>query len=182
MTLRTPTKGQPDPLDAFLSQAIGNGQSPEVLQDGFMIGGNWSPELSGWRIRTRDEAGHYIFMQRLMLAAPYEWVRFRGGGMDGEIELMNEIWEKSLNCYGVCDSPEQFDAKYGEALRGCPIDLCVTFVHVEKDPTNKWKGGGWRWHKWGEYIGAGEPTQEYLDDEELFPDGVYTFHIYEVLG
>ena len=26
-------------------------------------------------------------------------------------------------------------------------------------------GGGWRWHKWGEYIGKHNPQYEYLDHE-----------------
>jgi hypothetical protein len=39
---------------------------------------------------------------------------------------------------------------------------------------------GWRWHKWGEYIGLGKPTREYLNDEPEFADGIYTYHIFEV--
>lgn len=33
-------------------------------------------------------------------------------------------------------------------------------VRAEQSPE-----GGWRWHKWGEYIGDHTPTAEYLYDE-----------------
>jgi hypothetical protein len=38
--------------------------------------------------------------------------------------------------------------------------------------------GGWRWHKWGEYIGKYEPQYEYLYDEPEI-EKVYVYHIYE---
>mgnify|MGYP000984510367 FL=1 len=53
---------------------------------------------------------------------------------------------------------------------------------MPKNPDNKGKGGGWRWHKWGEYLGNGTPTCEHLDDEDEFNDGVYVYHMYIVDG
>lgn len=91
----------------------------------------------------------------------------------------------SLNSYGVCDDPEQFLSDFGELLDKDERELCVTVTHVKKNPANatfKGGGGGWRWHKWGPYIGKGEPTMEYLDDEEGFEDGVYVYHVYDVTG
>lgn len=38
--------------------------------------------------------------------------------------------------------------------------------------------GGWRWHKWGEYIGTQDPQCEYLRDEPVI-EKVYVYHIYE---
>ena len=38
--------------------------------------------------------------------------------------------------------------------------------------------GGWRWHKWGPYIGKEQITTEYLYDEEKV-QGVFCFQIYE---
>ena len=38
--------------------------------------------------------------------------------------------------------------------------------------------GGWRFRKWGEYIGKHEVTCEYIYDEPDI-DFVYCFHIYE---
>lgn len=82
--------------------------------------------------------------------------------------------------YGVCDSPKQFLVKFEDALKSDHRNLAVFFTYISKDPSNAGHGGGWRWHKWGEYIGAGEPTTEYLDDETAFDDGVYVFHVHDI--
>lgn len=89
-------------------------------------------------------------------------------------------FEGELSCYGVCDTPKQFYEDFGDRLTNDPRPLTVFFTHIKKYPENKGQGGGWRWHKWGPYVGYGIPTCEYLDDEELFENGVYTYHIYQV--
>lgn len=90
-----------------------------------------------------------------------------------------DMGDGDLECYGVVDSPQQFYERFGKQLEADPRMLCVLFTHVEKssDPEAT---HGWRWHKWGVYYGTGTPTQEYLDDEDAFNDGVYVFHIYDV--
>lgn len=82
-------------------------------------------------------------------------------------------------CYGVCDSVENLLAVRGEDLADPSRKFTVAMTKVTRDPSNKGRGGGWRWHKWGEYIGSHEPQFEYLDDEEGI-DHVYCFHIYEM--
>lgn len=89
---------------------------------------------------------------------------------------------KDFNCYGVCDSPKQFLDKFEKCLRDDKRVFCVSLTHVEKDPANAGHGGGWRWHKWGPYIGEGKPTTEYLDDEPDFDDGVWVYHVYQFNG
>jgi hypothetical protein len=77
--------------------------------------------------------------------------------------------------YGVCDSIEQLLEKCPE-LEGSTRGFLVTFHVLEKkamDPR-----GGWRWHKWGEYIGTQDPQCEYLYDEPEI-EKVYVYHIYE---
>lgn len=76
--------------------------------------------------------------------------------------------------FGVCDTPEQFLNKYGAVLRADPRRLVVSFSHVEKSSNPN----GWRWHKWGPYVGDYEPAREYLADEDGFYDGVFCYHIY----
>lgn len=77
---------------------------------------------------------------------------------------------------GVCDYPEQ-------VLEACSLlkedpnrEFCVTFYLIEKksEPSE----GGWRWHKWGEYIGKHTPQCEYLYAEPII-EKVYIFNIYE---
>ncbi len=68
--------------------------------------------------------------------------------------------------YGVCDSIKQFNAKYLHLLEDSAESYCVAFVEVRKDEQPS--EGGWRWHKWGPYIGDGDPQFEYLYDEENF--------------
>ena len=60
--------------------------------------------------------------------------------------------------------------------------LTLTLTHVPKELENAGKGGGWRWHKWGPYVGKGEPTMEYLDDEDEFADGIWVYHVFDVTG
>ena len=100
----------------------------------------------------------------------------------------NYTYEKSyfdigeLNSYGVIDSPEQFREKFEPLLANHSSQITVFFYHVEKYPENKGNRGGWRWHKWGPYLGDGNPEYEYLDDEDGFDEGVYVFHMYLVDG
>ncbi len=78
--------------------------------------------------------------------------------------------------YGVCDSPAQFKETYLEKLRDdSRYEYVVSFVHLRK--ADEPASGGWRWHKWGEYVGAKSPQCEYLHDEPEIEE-VYTFHVY----
>lgn len=83
--------------------------------------------------------------------------------------------------YGVCDSPEQFKEHsiFKKIVKDKENYYVVCLVKLEKkecSPT-----GGWRWHKWGPYIGKQKPTCEYLYDEPVI-ETVYTYHIYRVSG
>ena len=100
----------------------------------------------------------------------------RGGNLHKE-DAWEGFWsddDLDVHGYGVCDSPEQFMEDVGHRLVESDGEFCVSFTHVEKAPGE----GGWRWHKWGPYIGRGEPSCEYLADEEGFPDGVHVFHVF----
>lgn len=79
--------------------------------------------------------------------------------------------------YGVCDH-------FSQILEQCPIlesskerafVVSVTEINKSEEPSS----GGWRWHKWGSYIGTHEITTEYLYDEPVV-ETVYCYHIYEV--
>jgi len=92
------------------------------------------------------------------------------------------LWD-DLNCCGVCDTPQQFIDRYAKRLEEDERTFVVSFTHVKKDPTdNNGEGGGWRWHKWGPYIGDGNPECEYLNHEKGFDEGVYVYHVYQTAG
>ena len=75
--------------------------------------------------------------------------------------------------YGVCDTPEQVVMRYG--LDELPGKFVVTFVRIRKDEEPQ--RDGWRWHKWGPYIGTQHPRCEYIADEPDIQE-VFTFHIH----
>ena len=84
--------------------------------------------------------------------------------------------------YGVCDNASQvmdyYDSLYEQHKDYMEdkkfIILLTPIIRKEQD-----EDGGWRWHKWGKYIGKFKPQCEYLYDEQGI-DYVYCFHILEV--
>lgn len=85
-----------------------------------------------------------------------------------------------IGAYGVVDNPVQWqEHAAGQYWTGHPTrKFAVCFTRIDRAEQDA--QGGWRWHKWGPYIGNQRPTAEYLYDE---PDieTVYTFHVYEIL-
>lgn len=78
--------------------------------------------------------------------------------------------------YGVSDNLVQVLSHAEEFLNSPDRYFCISMTPIireDQSPT-----GGWRWHKWGEYIGTYESKHEYLYDEDI--DKVFVFHIYEV--
>lgn len=96
------------------------------------------------------------------------------------LENKNEYFDFGEHgSYGVCDNIEQVKEKYGKWLNSPNIKFCVSFTKVEKSKQSE--SGGWRWHKWGEYIGTKTPQFEYLYDEGDDITEVYCYHIYNIL-
>lgn len=83
-----------------------------------------------------------------------------------------------FGAYGVSDSIEQVKERYAKWLDDPELSFCISFTEVRKDEQES--QGGWRWHKWGEYIGTKDPQCEYLYDEENI-ESVYVYHIYQLL-
>lgn len=84
--------------------------------------------------------------------------------------------------YGVCDNASQvldyYDSlyeQYKDYMEDKKFVILLTPMIREQQP----ECGGWRWHKWGQYIGKFESKCEYLYDEEGI-DYVYCFNILEV--
>lgn len=81
----------------------------------------------------------------------------------------------SIDPCGVCDSLEQLKAKCPE-LDNSERKFVVTLTKVRKG--DQPSEGGWRWCKWGKYIGDHEIKYEYLADEKGI-EKVFCYHIYE---
>lgn len=78
--------------------------------------------------------------------------------------------------FGVCDYPEQVIEKF-PTIKRSQRKFFITFSPIGKEEQPE--KGGWRWKKWGPYIGEKEPQEEYLYDEPEI-EKVYTFHVFEV--
>jgi hypothetical protein len=86
---------------------------------------------------------------------------------------LNEVLEP----YGVADSVEQV-LRYLEVGLLHPDRRYAVFV-APIFKGGQPERGGWRWHKWGIYIGDTPPEYEYLYDEDRH-DFVVLFHVYIV--
>lgn len=96
-------------------------------------------------------------------------------------EVFKPTYHKSQ--YGVADSIEQVKEYYKEEIEDTTNKYFISLTPVWQVKKNKGKSGGWRWHKWGKYIGKLNPQKEYLDDEEFGDDFKYIicFHLHKVL-
>jgi len=79
--------------------------------------------------------------------------------------------------YGVCDNYHQIIARWWEQLNVPDRRFVICLTQIRKDQQSP--EGGWRWHKWGPYIGTGKPQCEYLYDEPDIQE-VFCFHILEL--
>lgn len=79
--------------------------------------------------------------------------------------------------YGVCDNYTQILEAYPELISDSSKNYVIILSTVERacQPSS----GGWRWHKWGPYIGTQNPQHEYIYDDTHI-DKVYCYHIFQV--
>lgn len=90
-----------------------------------------------------------------------------------------ETLPENIPNYGVGDSIEQVLSLYESKLESFDRLYAIGFTRVDK--ANQPPNGGWRWHKWGEYVGTKNPQYEYLYHEPDI-DTVYTFSIVELFS
>jgi hypothetical protein len=83
----------------------------------------------------------------------------------------------TIGSYGVCDN-------YNQILEQCPEindsqerAFIISLTEIKRATQSP--EGGWRWHKWGEYIGTQNPQCEYIYDEEDI-ECVYVYSVLEV--
>ena len=87
-------------------------------------------------------------------------------------------YHKNCLFYGVADSLEQiidfYNTNEEEFFKGNHV---ISTFEVHKNP--EYSYSGWRWHKWGPYIGTQKPCCEYLNNEPEI-EKVVCFSIYKV--
>lgn len=106
-----------------------------------------------------------------------EFEEFQNMTYDDRYGFSSDIGNKSV--YGVADNIEQIKEYYKEAIDDPNNNYTIFISQVFQNKENAGKGGGWRWHKWGPYIGKLDSQCEYLDDEKFGDDfsHVITFQI-----
>lgn len=85
------------------------------------------------------------------------------------------------SCYGVADNASQVIEHFKAMESEMGIDfgkcvICLRPIRKNQQPSD----GGWRWHKWGEYIGVKKPQCEYIYDEDDSIKFVWCFHLYSI--
>jgi len=90
-------------------------------------------------------------------------------------------WEDQtrFSPYGVCDSVDQLKSKLPECVTSGDTKYCISVHHITKKAEQEGGAYGWRWHKWGPYIGIHEPQCEYLSEEPVIEE-IYVYHIYQI--
>lgn len=134
--------------------------SIKELEDGVYEGGlNFEHDISGYTQMEAYGAYHQLTKQGI----PIESYKF-------------EDMIQGVSPYGVADNIEQVKQYAKEMIESDnPVVISVTEIRKDEEPEE----GGWRWHKWGQYIGKQKPKCEYLYDEPKI-ESVYVFHVYAV--
>ena len=97
--------------------------------------------------------------------------------VDAYPRFTDDKFDSFLSSYGVADNIEQVKERFAKVIANPDVQICIALTPVFK--SNEPEDGGWRWHKWGEYIGTQNPQCEYLYDEPDI-DLVLCFHVYVV--
>ena len=145
----------PDPIAAAIAQSNGQRGKPRRLAEGVWQWGHWSPELDTNELDRADYDYCYgvcdDYTQLLELPVPQTVL------VDPEDDA--DRWNTRVQAARMIHGPD-------------PVTVFVVEIRRDTQP----KEGGWRWHKWGTYIGKHEPQHEYLYDEEGI-DRVFTFSV-----
>lgn len=89
-------------------------------------------------------------------------------------KYIRKVGTQYVSLYGVADNVEQIKKYFEPAIKSqYPFVISLTEINKKTQPAS----GGWRWHKWGDYIGTQKSEMEYIYDEPNI-DKVFVFHGY----
>ena len=95
-----------------------------------------------------------------------------------DIQLNLHNLDKCVSSYMVCDDIEQALEYWKFAVEHPTNEFLISMMPVRKK--DQPERDGWRWHKWGPYIGTQNPKHEYLYDESDEINLVFCAMIYLV--
>lgn len=105
---------------------------------------------------------------------------------NSKLKFENEFWyddTSNIGSYGVADNLDQIKKYYKQQIEDPDKKYFISVTPIFQEKEHSGEGGGWRWHKWGPYIGDLNPQYEYLDDEDFgdnFQGYVLVFQCYRL--
>jgi hypothetical protein len=143
------------------------------LSDRFEVYENWLKEVKEENIKTVEDIGDVSGVFVCFLNFEHDVDNFTQHHLKCN-------WD-DINYYGVCDNASQLIEYYNKLIANKELDNNKTYglflvPHFKSSQPEKW---GWRWEKWGEYIGVQKSVSDYLYDEPNI-EMVYSFNIYEI--
>jgi len=172
--------GNVDPEHHFWKKVYPNGMkgSTKTLQiiqdsDGFFWGDfNFNHNIEHSDYVLIDDLADF----NLKTGMFYSWKQ-----RQDEFKKPREEWNSEVfNCesgFGVADNPEQVLKHFKTVINNPDVEVVISFTPIYK--SEQPEDGGWRWHKWGTYIGDHEIQHEYLYDEEGI-EKVLVYQVYPV--
>lgn len=147
---------------------------PKKVADGVWLFGHWNPEfdvreklIELWKLEMDRDKGEDR-LKSYVARLNDEEERYARDFPGVEYHPLSE--------FGVCDGWEQITARWPHLIKDLEAYV-IAMVEMRREDQSP--EGGWRWHKWGEYIGTQKPEHEYLYDDKHI-DVVYTYHIYRL--
>uniref|UniRef100_A0AB74UNK8 Large polyvalent protein associated domain-containing protein n=1 Tax=Caulobacter phage BL57 TaxID=3348355 RepID=A0AB74UNK8_9VIRU len=193
-----------DPIAKMIAEMNQRVRTPIRLHQGVYSMGSWNPEFEiveeikelDHRWGPEYEPGLTQDERSARLTA---WFKADGERREARIKLLHDKYKIEVvhpddedappvaegysriaglvESYGVCDGPEQLLACIPDLIDDPDTRYFISMCEVRRE--HQEPNGGWRYHKWGPYIGNQNPQYEYLYDDKHI-DAVYTYHIYTV--
>lgn len=114
-------------------------------------------------------------IQSIYLSNARKKIKFVDGMYLCGLNMNHELDEEYVShTYGIADNYQQILEYHKDLIESNLEFVCFVTPIYKKDQL---ENGGWRWHKWGNYIGNHKIEHEYLYDEKDI-EVVYVYHFF----
>lgn len=126
--------------------------------------------------RKKNRIGQGMYLANGLVRFDFGWYLERYGipVFEKYQPIVNEP-SRIIGTFGVCDYPEQVLEQIPELVTS-KEKFVVGFTKIKRNEQSPF---GWRWKKWGKYIGTQQPKHEYIYDDKHI-DEVYFYQILRV--